>query len=65
MEEKLIIICDLLITNNVTQLEWERMKHFIDIQYQNEIEKVTFTGDKDNLKHQIENTSFYSIGSTH
>ena len=65
MEEKLILICDLLIENNVTQLEWERMKYFIDLQYKNEIAKVTFTGDKDNLKQQIKNTCFYSIGSTH
>lgn len=68
MEEKqkevLIQICKILKENKITDLEWNRYKFFIDMQYKDDKEKIIFNRDKDNLKQQLDNMCFYSIGST-
>lgn len=63
-KEVLIQICELLTDNNITNLEWNRYKAFINLQYKDEQEKVIFNKDKDNLRQQLKNLCFYSIGST-
>lgn len=64
MEIILLKICKLLKDNAVTNLEWDRMKYFIDMQYKEEKSKTTLNVSEDSLENQIKNTSFYSIGST-
>ena len=52
-KETLSQICDLLEKGKITQSEWEKFKHIIDIQYNALTEKITFTYNKDNLKYLI------------
>lgn len=64
MKETILKICELLIKNNITDLEWSRIKYFIDLQYKEEKTKTTFKASEDSLKKQLAHTNFYSIGST-
>lgn len=68
MEEKektlLLDIIEKLQKNKISKLNWNRYKYFIDLLYKDETAKVTLTGDKDNSQHRLNNTCFYSIGST-
>ena len=65
-EEKILLldIIEKLKKSKISKLTWNQYKWFIDLQYKEEIEKVTLTENKDNLQSQLDNTCFYTIGST-